>query len=289
MQINAPNDDSLINILACLSPESSKTTLRSWIKDGRVYIDDVPAKRADQPVAKDQIVSLGNKQRFADQNKKLKILYEDRHLVAIDKPEGLLSVATAFQKEETAHALVKAYYAPKKVYVIHRIDQDTSGVMLFGLSEEGYEGLKILFEKHDIERSYCAIVEGRLEQQSGTWSSYLYEDPAYRVHSTDDPEKGKMAITNYTVDDASPYYSRLTLKLETGRKNQIRVHCQDAGHSIVGDKKYGAVSDPIKRLCLHAASLGFIHPVTDKQMRFTSPLPEEFYRLVPRKPKRHDA
>lgn len=283
MQINAPNDDSLLNIVALLSPESSKSTIRSWIKDGRIAIDDVPAKRADQPVKKDQVVSLGTKQRFADPQKKLKILYEDRHLVAIDKPEGLLSVATAFQKETTAHALIKNHYSPKKVYVIHRIDQDTSGVMLFGLSEEGYEGLKKLFEKHDIERSYCAIVEGRMESPKGTWSSFLYEDPAYRVHSTDDPERGKIAVTNYAVDAVSQYFSRLTLTLETGRKNQIRVHCQDAGHPIAGDKKYGAVSDPIKRLCLHAASLGFVHPVTGKKMHFTSPLPEGFYRLVPRK------
>ena len=289
MQITAPNDDSLINIVALLSPESSKTSLRSWIKEGRIFVDDVPAKRADQPVTKNQVVSLGTRKKFADPNKKLKILYEDRHLVAIDKPEGLLSVATAFQKETTAHALVKAHYAPKKVYVIHRIDQDTSGVMLFGLSEEAYEGLKILFEKHDIERSYCAIVEGKLTTPQGKWSSYLYEDPAYRVHSTDDPEKGKIAITNFSVDATSQYFSRLTLKLETGRKNQIRVHCQDAGHSIVGDKKYGAVSDPIKRLCLHAASLGFIHPVTGKKMHFTSPLPEGFYRLVPRKQKEKNA
>lgn len=282
MRLTAQTDDSVLNILALLAPESSKSTLRSWIKEGRVFINSVPATRSDQLVQKGQVVSLGTKNRYADEGKTLKILYEDRHLVVIDKPGGLLSVATAFQKADTAHALIKAHYHPKKIYVIHRIDQDTSGVMLFGLSEEGYQGLKDLFEVHDIERTYCAVVEGRPDYPCGTWSSYLYEDAAYMVHSTDDPDLGKLATTHFTLDASTGRYSRLTLVLETGRKNQIRVHCSDAGHPIVGDKKYGATANPVKRLCLHAASLGFVHPVTGKQMHFTSPLPEDFYRLVPR-------
>lgn len=288
MQINAPNDDSLINLLELLSPESSKTTLRSWVKEGRVLVDGLVAKRTDQPVAKDQIISLAGKKKFADIKKKLEIIYEDRHIIAIDKPEGLLSVAANFQKEATAHTLVKSH-CEKKVYVVHRIDQDTSGVMLFALSEEAYKGLKALFEKHDIERSYCAIVEGKLVPPKGKWTSYLFEDAAYRVHSTDDEEQGRIAVTHYTVEDTSPRYSRLKLTLETGRKNQIRVQCQDAGHPIAGDKKYGAATDPIKRLCLHAASIGFVHPVTGKQMRFTSPIPEKFYRLVRKKAGSADA
>lgn len=278
MQTNAQETESLLSILEKLSPDSSKTTLRSWIKDGRVTVDDQPIKRADYLVTKGQSVAVGKKQNYVAH--KLRILYEDDHLVAIEKPEGLLSVATAFEKEDTAFSLLKKHYFPRKVQIVHRIDQDTSGVMLFALSDEGYVGLKKLFESHDIERSYCAIVEGNVTPSVGTWTSYVYEDANYVVHSSQNPEKGSIAITHYQVESLSPHYTRLLLTLETGRKNQIRVHCQDCGHSIVGDKKYGAISNPLKRLCLHAASLAFIHPVTDKKLEFISPTPESFKKLV---------
>lgn len=278
MHIIALENEPVLNILAKMSPESSKTTLRDWVKEGRVVVDDQVIKRADHLVSKGQKVGLTSKKKFA--GRKLHIIYEDDHLVAIDKPSGLLSVATAFEKEETAHSLLKKHYHPRKVQIVHRIDQDTSGVMLFALSDAGFKGLKKLFASHTIERSYAAIVEGHLSPTEGSWKSYVYEDPTYMVHSTQDPEKGSVAITHYQVVATSPHYSRLLLKLETGRKNQIRVHCQECGHSIVGDKKYGASSDPVRRLCLHAASLAFIHPVTSKKLEFISPTPEAFKKLV---------
>lgn len=278
MDLVAEGSENLLNLLAIIAPDSSKTTLRSWIKEGRVTVDEQVIKRADFVVDKGQKVAVGKRQHFAD--RKLPILYEDAHLVAVEKPEGMLSVATDFEKEETAHSILKKHYHPRKIYVVHRIDQDTSGVMIFALSEQGYHGLKALFESHDIERSYCAIVEGNVVPTKGTWQSYVYEDANYVVHSSQNPERGSVAITHYRVDALSPRYSRLILTLETGRKNQIRVHCQDCGHSIVGDKKYGAVSDPVKRLCLHAATLAFIHPVTDKKLEFVSPIPASFKKLV---------
>lgn len=274
-QIILENNLSLLEALARLAPDSSKTTLRSWVKEGRVTIDGRIAKRVDEPVLAGQKVSVSGKCRFiAD---KLRIVYEDADFVAVEKPEGLLSVATAFDKTETAHALLKKHYHPHKVYVVHRLDQDTSGVMLFALSERGYNGLKALFAKHDINRSYTAVVEGKVSPPIGTWQSYLYEDSAYVVHSTDDPEKGTLAITHYEVLKTLPRYTVLKLTLETGRKNQIRVHCREAGCPVVGDKKYGAVSNPLKRLCLHAGTLEFIHPISHKPMQFSSPVPESFY------------
>lgn len=277
MQKIVQEQKSLLTILSQMAPDSSKTTLRSWIKEGRITVDDEVIKRGDTDVAKGQKVAILSKKPHVEH--KLSIIYEDDHLVAIDKPTGMLSVATAFEKQETAYSLLKNHYAPRKVQVVHRIDQDTSGVMLFALSDKGYEGLKGLFESHDIERSYCAIVEGRVAQHQGTWQSYLYEDANYVVHSSQNPAKGIIAITHYQVVAATPHYSRLLLRLETGRKNQIRVHCQEHGHPIVGDKKYGATSDPVKRLCLHAASLAFIHPVTGKVLSFVSPVPKAFDRL----------
>ena len=278
MHASAQENEPVLNILIKIAPDSSKTTLRSWIKEGRVTVDEQVVTRADHVVSKGQKVSINNRQHYVD--RKLHILYEDSHLVAIEKPEGLLSVATTFEKQETAHSLLKKHYYPRKVQVVHRIDQDTSGVMLFALSDVGYKGLKALFESHDIERSYCAIVEGDVVPTKGTWKSYVYEDANYVVHSSQNPEKGSVAITHYRVASVSPRYSRLILTLETGRKNQIRVHCQDCNHSIVGDKKYGSTIDPIKRLCLHAASLAFTHPVTGKTLEFISPTPESFRKLV---------
>lgn len=278
MHMIAQEQDTVLALLSRLAPDSSKTTLRSWIKEGRVTVDDEVVTRGDVIVAKGQEIALQNKKSYVEH--KLHIIYEDEHLVAIEKPTGTLSVATDFESEETAHALLKKHYAPRKIYVVHRIDQDTSGVMLFALSEKGYSGLKALFEAHDIQRSYCAIVEGRLTEIQGTWQSYLYEDANYVVHGSQDPTKGVIAITHYQVTGTAPHYTRLLLRLETGRKNQIRVHCQEQGYPIVGDKKYGATTDPIKRLCLHAASLAFIHPVTGKSMNFSSPIPKAFERLV---------
>lgn len=268
----------LLDVMAKIAPDSSKTTLRSWIKEGRVTVDDEPIKRTDHLVYKGQKVVLSKKKNFAEF--KLPILYEDSHLVVIDKPEKLLSVSTAFEKTETAYSILKRHYHPRKVQVVHRIDQDTSGVMLFALSDQGFKGLKTLFEKHDIERTYCAIVEGKVTPLQGTWKSYVYEDANYFVHSSQNPERGSLAITHYRVEGVSSRYSRLTLNLETGRKNQIRVHCQDCNHPIVGDKKYGSKADPVKRLCLHARSLAFVHPVTGKHLEFTSPTPPSFQKLV---------
>ena len=155
--------------------------------------------------------------------------------------------------------------------------------MLFALSEQGYQGLKDLFAKHDIERCYCAIVEGRMPTPSGSWQSYLYEDSQYVVHSTPNAEVGSLAITHYQVQNSTPRFTRLTLSLETGRKNQIRVHCKDHGYPVVGDKKYGAATDPLHRLCLHAQLIAFVHPVTGKKMRFSSAPPATFERLVKEK------
>lgn len=278
MQITVQDDDSLLNILIKISPQSSKSTLRSWLKDGRITVDGQIIKAGNTPVQQGQKILVESKPQMVAN--KLRIIYEDNDLVAIEKPEGLLSVATAFEKEETAHSLLKAKYRPRKVYVVHRLDQDTSGVMLFALSEKGYNGLKEIFEKHEIERKYCAIVEGRLDSKQGTWQSHLYEDANYIVHSTKDLHKGQLAITHYQVTASSSRYSRVELTLETGRKNQIRVHCSDAGHPVVGDKKYGAITDSLQRLCLHAFLLALKHPITGKQMRFASPIPQIFDRLI---------
>lgn len=279
MKYKSAQDQTLLDALAALSPESSKTTLRSWIKDGRITIDGQVAKISSTVVLKGQEIALHQRQRFIAE--KIRVYYEDDDIVVIEKPAGLLSVSTPFEKGKTAHNILKKHYKPQKVFVVHRLDQDTSGVMLFALNERACERMKALFEKHHIERVYYAIVEGNLlPPTSGTWTSHLYEDPNYVVHSTTDPSRGQIAITHYKTYASSRKYSILQLTLQTGRKNQIRVHCKEAGHPVVGDKKYGASSDPIRRLCLHAHLLAFTHPMTGKQLRFESPIPESFNKLI---------
>lgn len=279
MKYIATKDLTLLEGLALLSPGSSKTTLRSWLSSGRVLLDGSVEKKGSSPVKEGQVISIGAKPPRSEEG--VEILFEDSHFVIVNKPIGMLSVSTAFEKSETVHGILKRKYHPRKVYVIHRLDQDTSGVMMFALNEKAYTALKKIFEKHEIERAYTAIIEGHLEEEEGTWKSYLYEDATYVVRETRDPIKGELAVTHFKVEKKSKKYTWLTARLETGKKNQIRVHCQSAGHPVVGDKKYGAVTSPIKRLCLHAQLLAFTHPITLKKMHFEAPIPKEFETLVP--------
>lgn len=277
MKYIPPNDIILLNALALMAPSSSKNTLRSWVKEGRVEVDGERAELASLVIRKNQQITVGDRKKFLDGG--ITVLFEDKDLVVVEKPSGLLSVSTAFEKGETVHAFLKSHYHPRKVFVVHRLDQDTSGVMIFALSEAASVKLKEAFEVHAIERAYTAVVEGYPDPMTGTWESYQYEDARYVVHETEDPSKGKLAITHYRVIAQAKKYALLELTLETGRKNQIRVHCQSAGHPIVGDKKYGALANPIKRLCLHAHLLVIQHPFTKKSLKFTSPIPKEFQRI----------
>ena len=283
MKYVSPEELPILDVLTKIYPQSSKNTLRDWIKEGRVQVNGVPIKNSSVTILKNQEVTIGQRKKVVRAG--VPILYEDSDLVVIEKPSGLLSVATAFEKGETVHALLKAHYHPKKVFVVHRLDQETSGVMMFALNQAASDRLKELFEVHNIERAYTAIVEGQILTPKGTWKSYQYEDSQYVVHETEDETYGKLAVTHFQTIASSKHYTQLELKLETGRKNQIRVHCQSAGHSVVGDKKYGAHSNPIKRLCLHAHILGFQHPFTKKNLRFESAPPKEFNRLVSRESK----
>jgi 23S rRNA pseudouridine1911/1915/1917 synthase len=279
MKLLIKENMNLLEALSELSPESSKTTFKSWIKEGRLTVDGNRVQSKDLILQKGQFLELGSRSRFVKAG--IRILYEDKTFVIIDKPTGVLSVSTVFQKEETVHAYLKNKYRPRKVYVVHRLDQDASGVMIFAFTEESHQKLKKLFEKHEIQRIYYAVVEGRLDTQAGTWQSYLYEDSNYYVHSTQNEEQGALAITHFQVKGYAKNYTLLEVKLETGRKNQIRVHCQKAGCSIAGDKKYGSVTDPFKRLGLHAHLLAFKNPMTGKEVSITSPLPDVFHKLFP--------
>lgn len=281
MKFTVTEEKSLLEQLQKIFPDSSNRTLRSWIENGRIEVNGAPSLQAKKLLLPGDQLVVGSRRETLDSG--IQILYEDRDLVVIHKPIGLLSVATDYEKGKTAHSFLKDRAPGRRVWVIHRLDRETSGVMIFAYSEKAYESLKADLKARKVKREYSAVVEGSLEEESGTFESYLVEDSNYQVHTTDDPDEGQLAITHFEVVQTSPQYTHLNIRLETGRKNQIRVHCQEAGHPIVGDTKYGAMGSPIKRLCLHAKKLTFRHPIKGEIMSFESPTPHEFQRLTTRR------
>ncbi len=260
----------LLDVLQTMSPDSSKNNLKSWVEKGRVVVDGEVVKKANVELKPGQEVVVGPNASFTDEG--IRIVYEDRYLVVVDKPDTLLSVATLTEAERTVHTILKRRLG-KAVFAVHRLDRDTSGLMMFAYTKEAADRLKKQFEVHAVQRHYIALVQGRLKEKSGTWKSYLQEDTNYRVYSA---PTGVLAITHYRVLEEKPTFSCVRFALETGRKNQIRVHCKDAGHSILGDEKYGSTIDPYHRLCLHALELEFVHPFTNKKLRFKSSIPQAF-------------
>jgi 23S rRNA pseudouridine1911/1915/1917 synthase len=195
-------------------------------------------------------------------------------------------MATEDEKKETAYSLLSQYVKSldhkNKIFIVHRLDRETSGVMMFARSSNVQELLQEAWNMNVTERTYLAIVEGAVENDKGTISSYLRESKAFIVYSSEEPVKGSQkAITHYKVLQRTKAYSLVEVTLETGRKNQIRVHMQDIGHPVIGDKKYGSSVNPIKRLGLHAWVLAFTHPITKKELRFETEIPNAFQRIVP--------
>lgn len=286
MQKTAEQDSPLLQLLSLLSPESSKNTLRGWVEKRRVLVENHLITRHDHIVSKGEKVTVLPKSKFLSQD--IQVLFEDKDIIVINKPEGLLSVATDFEKSLTAHCIIKRSTNHKIVYPVHRLDRETSGVMVFAFSEKTKDRLKDMFYHHDIQRQYIAIIEGKIPEAKGTWKSYLQEDILYHVKSVDTTEGSKLAITHFETLQTSSKNSFLRLTLETGRKNQIRVHCKEAGFPIIGDKKYGGVTDPIHRLGLHAERLEFVHPISGKKLVFSTPIPKSFSeflaRSFPKKP-----
>lgn len=214
----------------------------------------------------------------------MRLVYEDEHLIVIDKNAGLLSMASDNEKYLTAYNILSTYVKSQKpsnrIFIVHRLDRDTSGLMMFARSEKVQSLLQRDWKHNVTARTYVALVEGDVAEPDGVIKSYIYESKALVMHSTRNPEKGELAITRFRRLKSGKEYSLLEVTLETGKKNQIRLHMQEIGHSIAGDKKYGATTSPIGRLGLHASVLAFIHPVNGKEMRFESRIPAKFRRMV---------
>jgi 23S rRNA pseudouridine1911/1915/1917 synthase len=209
----------------------------------------------------------------------VKILFEDEHLIVLEKPEGLLSVATDFDNTSSLHSILKQRFHKQRVFPVHRLDRETSGVIVFAYTDSARKRLKEQFEQHSVKKTYYAIVEGRPSESKGTWESYLEEDERYFVSSAQMPGSGKLAITHYETVSVKSEMTLLRLHPVTGKKHQLRVHCKEAGLPIVGDQRYGTGKNPIQRLCLHAQKLSFTHPFSQKKMSFEIPLPASFSKL----------
>jgi tRNA pseudouridine32 synthase/23S rRNA pseudouridine746 synthase/23S rRNA pseudouridine1911/1915/1917 synthase len=219
-------------------------------------------------------------------SKGIAILHEDKEILVVNKPEGLLTVATEREKSRTAHSLLTEYIrrgcgrSRKQLFVVHRLDRDTSGVLIFAKSEEAMLRLKAQWKQ--TEKKYLAVVHGKCEKSSDTITSYLAEDKAYNVYSTSDSTKGRLSQTAYRVLRVTKGLSLLEVTLLTGRKNQIRVHLAGIGHPIVGDTKYGKEDGPQPRMALHARLISFKHPFSNERLTFEAEVPAFFAALVGR-------
>jgi 23S rRNA pseudouridine1911/1915/1917 synthase len=255
------------------------------LSQGRVTVNDKPCVIASHQVHSGDVVEVGPRRASAKIAGGMDILYEDGDIFIVYKPAGLLTVATIDERERTAFAYLRQYlkqHHPKlRLYIVHRLDKFVSGVLVFAKSEKAQSILQDVFSRHDIQRKYWAIVEGVVKKDQGTIQSHLAQDRNLRMHSTRDATKGKAAVTHFRVLQRFPKITALEVILETGRKNQIRVHLSEMGHPIVGDRSYGSTQNPLGRLGLHAFHLGFAHPITGKLLTFQTDPPPEFRRYLP--------
>lgn len=278
----------LMEFLAEKMPQASRTKLKSLLSKRIVYVDNVITTQYDFPLKpgmKVQISREKNKKEF--HNKLLKIVYEDAYLIVIEKMPGLLSVNTERQKERTAYTILSEYVQRSgrqhRLYIVHRLDRDNSGLMMFAKDEQTQHTLRDNWHDIVFDRRYVAVVAGEMEKDEGIVRSWLTDRTLY-VHSNPTDDGGKESITHYRTIKRANGYSLMELHLETGRKNQIRVHMQDLGHPIIGDGRYGLEdNNPIGRLALHAFKLCFYHPITGETMRFETPYPPEFKKLFYKK------
>ncbi|GHU13424.1 pseudouridine synthase [Betaproteobacteria bacterium] len=263
----------------------SRTALKSLLSHKQVRVNGKVVSLFNHLLQEGDSVTIdtsGGKNEL--KHSKLKVVFEDDVLIVIEKAEGLLAVATDERKEEvTAFSILYEYLKnidPRnRLFIVHRIDRETSGLIMFAKSKEIQLSLQENWHENVTERVYIAIVEGVPDKKEDTIVSYLRESKALKIHSGNREDEGKKAITHYKVIRKSDAYAMLKVELETGRKNQIRVHMQEIGHPIIGDKKYGADPSPIGRIGLHARVLAFVHPVTHEVMRFETPIPKKFNAL----------
>lgn len=274
----------LLEFLRSNLPQLSRTAVKALLKYDQIRLEGTVTNQFDIPVAPGQTISINFSRPWQTlSNPRLRIIYEDDDIIVVNKGYGLLSVGTDNKKEGTAYSILRDYLKrlnpANKLFIVHRLDQHTSGLMLFAKNIKAKEAMQHNWNNMVLDRRYAAIVEGCPEPAEGVRRSRLLENAQHLMYSTDDP-KGLEAVTRYKVIKSRNGYSLVDVSLDTGRKNQIRVHMHDMGTPIAGDRRYGAKTSPIHRLALHARTLRFVHPMTHKDMNFSIPLPASFNSLV---------
>jgi len=273
----------LMKFLLASLPDKNRDNIKTLLRDNQVLVDGEPISQFNYQLRPgQQVVISRNKIAQKKTYRGISIIYEDNDIIVIDKHAGVLSVATDNKEKFTAYSILYDHVKRKnpdgKIFIVHRLDRETSGLMMFAKSPGIQKKLQENWNDIIRERVYVAAVEGIVNPPEGEISSYLRENNNMVVYSSKEDD-GKYAITNYITLKTNSTYSLLEMSLRTGRKNQIRVHLQDIGHPIVGDKKYGSKVNPISRLGLHAQVLAFQHPVNGRELRFETSIPRKFQEL----------
>lgn len=266
-------------------PDRKRTGIKQMLAHNQVAVNDRPQRQFDLELKPGDTVKVNHIREFkVFSNRRLKIVYEDDDIIVINKGYGLLSMGNDKKPNDTAYSILRDYVKwtnpLNKIFIVHRLDRDTSGLMMFAKSIEAKERMQHNWNNMVLDRRYVAVVEGELPEEQGTVRSYLAENSQYEVYSTDSPEKGQLAVTRYHRLQGNSRFNLVEVSLDTGRKNQIRVHMHDLGNPISGDKKYGAGSSPLHRLALHARTLRFVHPISGELMEFSTPIPGGFLAIT---------
>lgn len=286
-QVN--QEAELLKYMQEIYPDRSRSAVKKMLQHGQFIIEGKPVTQFNYPLKKGQIVYvLSQKEsKQIDYLESVSVIYEDRDLLAVEKESGLLSVPSenAAPGEDSAYIQVMGYVQSVdtrgEVFSVHRLDRETSGVMLFAKNKRTETILQENWSDLMLKRSYTAVVEGGyFPEGKGTHTSYIKELDNYQMISSPEDNGGKFAETKYEKIKSNALYSLVEAQLVTGRRNQIRLHMKDMGHPVAGDSKYGAASNPINRLALHAASLEVIHPITEEELVFESQVPGSFLNLV---------
>lgn len=278
--VTVNESNTLLPFLLELLKDQSRSSVKALLSRGQISVNGRVTRQFDEELNPNDKVGINyGRGKVEFSNPLLKILWEDDDLIVVNKREGLLSVSTDRVKERTAYRLLSDYVKKtdprNKIFVLHRLDRDTSGIMMFAKNQSVKERLQSNWGSMITTRTYVAVVEGRPEKDTDLIVSNLVENRKMQVYVTLDGD-GKEAITRYRLVQTNNRYSLLELDLETGRKNQIRAQMQSIGHPVAGDTKYGAETNPAGRLMLHARKLCFIHPTTGEEMRFETRIPDAF-------------
>ena len=285
-KLTIKQDGTLLAAAAALLPDHKPTKLKSMLRHNQLAINGVPSRQFDLEVhAGDQLWVNFDRSFQIFSHPRIRLVYEDNDIIVVDKGYGVLSTAAGKPSDDTVFNIIKKYargFSPKaNVYVVHRLDRDTSGLMLLTRTKQARDILISNWNNMLVERKYIAVVEGNVPQPEGTIKIFLAENPeTFEMYSTDNKKIGRLAVTRYRLVKQGKRFAMVELEIKTGRKNKIRVHMHDLGNPVSGDRKYGGHPSPINRIALHATVLSFIHPITRKVVSFSSPVPDNFNKML---------